>query len=248
MSLGLSRALLRRHHLLARPARTAFRRPASTTAEAAKTAGDVAAAAKEKVAPVAERAQDGIARVASSAGDVAGRVGSATAAALGGIGGRTGRLIGVVQSECAVKKSPVARRCWPLAGLIPPTIYYSRVAMELSKIVFRQRQMSPPYVCESIGQPTLWHDLYSSVEVFQSYLNGYLQFLRNPSSMLSAVSSTSFQAMNPLRVLRSFSYQQLAAAGVILAEVIGFFTVGEIIGKFKIIGYRSSEVKHNEGI
>jgi hypothetical protein len=98
MSLGLSRALLRRHHL-ARPARIAFRRPASTTAEAAKSARDVATAAKEKVAPVAERAQDGIARVASSAGDVAGRVGSATAAAIGGIGGRTGQLIGTVQSE-----------------------------------------------------------------------------------------------------------------------------------------------------
>ena len=91
MSLGLSRALLRRNHLLARPARTAFRRPASTTAEAAK----------DKAVPVAERAQDGIARVASSAGDVAGRVGSATAAALGGIGGRTGRLIVAVQSEFA---------------------------------------------------------------------------------------------------------------------------------------------------
>ena len=54
--------------------------------------------------------------------------------------------------------------------------------------------------------------------------------------------------MNPLRYLRTVSNQQLATAGVILAEVVGFFTVGEIIGKFKIIGYRSSEVKHSEGI
>jgi F-type H+-transporting ATPase subunit g len=66
--------------------------------------------------------------------------------------------------------------------------------------------------------------------------------------MLSAVSSTTFQAMNPLRMLRSVSYKQLATAGVILAEVVGFFTVGEIIGKFKVIGYRSSEVKRSEGI
>jgi F-type H+-transporting ATPase subunit g len=87
--------------------------------------------------------------------------------------------------------------------------------------------------------------VHSSVEVFQSYLNSYLQFLRNPSSILSG---TGFQFVNPLRYLRTISNQQLATAGVILAEVIGFFTVGEIIGKFKIIGYRSSEVKHSEGL
>jgi F-type H+-transporting ATPase subunit g len=88
----------------------------------------------------------------------------------------------------------------------------------------------------------------SSLEVFQSYLNSYLQYLRNPSAMLSAASSAGVQALNPIRYLRSVSTQQLATAGVILAEVIGFFTVGEIIGKFKVIGYRSSEAKHSEGL
>jgi F-type H+-transporting ATPase subunit g len=88
----------------------------------------------------------------------------------------------------------------------------------------------------------------SSVEVFQSYFNSYLQFLRNPSSILSSASSGGLQSINPLRYIRTVSNQQLASAGVILAEVIGFFTVGEIIGKFKVIGYRSSEVKHSEGL
>lgn len=27
-------------------------------------------------------------------------------------------------------------------------------------------------------------------------------------------------------------------AGVVLAQVIGFFTIGEIIGKMKIVGYK----------
>lgn len=31
---------------------------------------------------------------------------------------------------------------------------------------------------------------------------------------------------------------QLAAAGIVTAEVLGFFTVGEMIGKFKVVGYR----------
>jgi F-type H+-transporting ATPase subunit g len=34
------------------------------------------------------------------------------------------------------------------------------------------------------------------------------------------------------------SRAELAAVGVVLAEGIGFFTIGEIIGKMKIVGYR----------
>jgi F-type H+-transporting ATPase subunit g len=29
--------------------------------------------------------------------------------------------------------------------------------------------------------------------------------------------------------------------GVVAAEVIGFFSVGEIIGRFKLVGYRAKE-------
>jgi F-type H+-transporting ATPase subunit g len=105
--------------------------------------------------------------------------------------------------------------------------------------------MSPPYVgkpnCPDIPDMTL----YRSAEVFQSYFNNYLQYLRNPSS---AISSISLQALNPFRVLRGVSYQQLATIGVVFAEILGFFTIGEIIGKFKVIGYRSSEVKPSTGL
>jgi F-type H+-transporting ATPase subunit g len=31
---------------------------------------------------------------------------------------------------------------------------------------------------------------------------------------------------------------QLISAGIISAEVLGFFTIGEMIGKMKIVGYR----------
>lgn len=33
---------------------------------------------------------------------------------------------------------------------------------------------------------------------------------------------------------------EMISAGVVVAEVIGFFTVGEMLGRLKIIGYRSS--------
>jgi F-type H+-transporting ATPase subunit g len=37
---------------------------------------------------------------------------------------------------------------------------------------------------------------------------------------------------------------QMVSAGVIVAEVLGFFTVGEIIGRMKLVGYRG-EVHHD---
>ena len=40
-----------------------------------------------------------------------------------------------------------------------------------------------------------------------------------------------------LQQTRNLNRAQLVAAGVLLAECLGFFTVGEIIGRFKIIGY-----------
>ena len=39
--------------------------------------------------------------------------------------------------------------------------------------------------------------------------------------------------------------KQWAIAGVTAAEVIGFFSVGEIIGRMKIVGYRG-ETGHEE--
>lgn len=43
---------------------------------------------------------------------------------------------------------------------------------------------------------------------------------------------------NFLQQVRSLNAAHLAGGGVILAECLGFFTVGEMIGRFKIVGYR----------
>ena len=37
------------------------------------------------------------------------------------------------------------------AAAIPPTIYYSKVGLELSKLVFQGQKMSPPYVASRAG-------------------------------------------------------------------------------------------------
>jgi hypothetical protein len=38
---------------------------------------------------------------------------------------------------------------------------------------------------------------------------------------------------------------QLATYGVIFAELLGFFTVGEMIGRFKLVGYRGEKEAHH---
>ena len=36
----------------------------------------------------------------------------------------------------------------------------------------------------------------------------------------------------------------MAFVGVVTAEVLGFFTVGEMIGRFKLVGYRGDREHH----
>jgi F-type H+-transporting ATPase subunit g len=46
-----------------------------------------------------------------------------------------------------------------------------------------------------------------------------------------------------LSSVRNVNSQQLAAVGVVAAEVLGFFTIGTMIGRLKIVGYHG-EVHH----
>ncbi|KAL1304555.1 hypothetical protein AAFC00_003532 [Neodothiora populina] len=169
-------------------------RHASTTTEAAS------AKAKETAGSAASSASQGLSKVTSTAGSALSSAGSA----LNSIGGRTGKLIGFVQS------------------LVPPTVYYSKVGLELGKLVFHGQKMSPP-----------------NMATFQQYGQNILNAVKNPSA---AGASNPFQSLSKLR---SMDTQQLATAGVVVAEVVGFFTVGEMLGRFKVIGYRSSATAHH---
>ena len=51
----------------------------------------------------------------------------------------------------------------------------------------------------------------------------------NPESVLSS--------------LRNVNRQQLITAGIIGAELLGFYTVGTMIGRMKLVGYRG-KVEH----
>ncbi|KAF2765461.1 hypothetical protein EJ03DRAFT_354831 [Teratosphaeria nubilosa] len=201
------------------------RRAESTTSKVAESASSTASKAKEGASEYAGKAQQGLSRVTSSAGSAASSAASAASNAVSGIGGRTGQAISFVQS------------------LIPPTIYYARVAGELAKIVAKNRNMQFP-----------------SQQTIQSYMTPLHNAIKNPSAAFSRTSASAQSVaqqgarkgeqavQNPQSImtqLRNFDSQTALSAGVVLAEVLGFFTVGEMIGRFKIVGYRSEHGEHH---
>jgi F-type H+-transporting ATPase subunit g len=76
------------------------------------------------------------------------------------------------------------------------------------------------------------------VSTFQSYFQTLLKGLRNPGPLIS-------QTTNSLQSLRNLDSAKLVTGGVVVAEVLGFFTVGEMIGRMKLVGYRGETDSHH---
>ncbi|KAK6007239.1 hypothetical protein QM012_006247 [Aureobasidium pullulans] len=164
-------------------------RHASTTSEAANAVSKATTQASQGLSKASSSAESGISKAAGAA-----------SSAVNSIGGRTGQVISFVQS------------------MIPPTVYYGKVGLELAKLVARGQKMSPP-----------------NVQTFQTYGQNLMNAVRNPSANTPS---------NPFQAVRNIGSSQLITAGVVTAEILGFFTVGEMIGRMKLIGYRSSS--HDE--
>lgn len=80
----------------------------------------------------------------------------------------------------------------------------------------------------------------SSLTTVQSYFNRAVNAVKNPQTLLRSASSTAASAPSPasaVQQVRNLSRAQVVGGGVLLAEVLGFFTVGEIVGRWKLIGY-----------
>ncbi|KFY07264.1 hypothetical protein V492_07302 [Pseudogymnoascus sp. VKM F-4246] len=170
------------------------RRCESTSAKAAEAAKDTASKATEQAQNFQSKASEGLSRVSASAGPAISGAVKGLGNTLGKIGGRTGKFIAFVERQ------------------IPPTVYYARVGLELSKLVFQSQKMAPP-----------------PLATFQSAFQQVVKNSRNPSAFLPNASANS---------IRNISCAQVASGAVIVAEVLGFFTVGEMIGRMKLIGYR----------
>jgi F-type H+-transporting ATPase subunit g len=91
------------------------------------------------------------------------------------------------------------------------------------------------------------------MQTIQSYLTPLQNAARNPQSVLSrgsqtAASATDTAVNNPqsfLTRLRNLDSATLTQVGIVTAETIGFFSIGEMLGKFKIVGYRSEAPAHH---
>jgi len=71
--------------------------------------------------------------------------------------------------------------------------------------------------------------------------------IRNPAGLLNKGVNTGTQ-YSPEAILsriRNVNRQEMATLGVIRAEVLGFFTIGEMIGRMKVVGY-TGDVEHHK--
>lgn len=67
------------------------------------------------------------------------------------------------------------------------------------------------------------------------------------SAANTAANTAASAASNPqsfLTRLRNLDSATLTTTGVVAAEAIGFFTIGEMIGRFKLIGYHGDAHAH----
>ncbi|EMC98783.1 hypothetical protein BAUCODRAFT_65355 [Baudoinia panamericana UAMH 10762] len=205
------------------------RRAESTTSQvastASSTASSTAAKAKETASQAAGKAQQGLSRVTSSAGNAVSSAATSASEAASASTGRIGQAMNFVQS------------------LYPPTMYYMRVAGELGRLMIQGRNMYPP-----------------TMQTINSYLTPVQNAIRNPSSLMSRTTSTATSAANTaqnaateaasnpqsfLTRLRNFDTTTLQTAGVVTAEVVGFFCLGEMLGRLKIVGYWGAHGEHH---
>ncbi|KAH8167928.1 hypothetical protein CIB48_g306 [Xylaria polymorpha] len=229
MSPSLARPMLRQSGAWSR---MAARRFESTTSKAAETAKEGAAKASSKASSTtseyatkaqeglskatataseyASKAQEGLSKVSSSAGPAIAGAAKGVASSLSKVGGRTARLVAFVEKQ------------------VPTVVYYSKVGAEVAKIVFRSHNMSPP-----------------SLQTFQTYFQNVwknrISLLQSASQAAATAAKTAAKTAQQPGSIRSrvqnLNLAPLVAGGVVAAECLGFFTVGEMIGRFKIIGY-----------
>ncbi|OTB05656.1 hypothetical protein M426DRAFT_127906 [Hypoxylon sp. CI-4A] len=217
MSSTLARPVLRQSRAWSRIAARRFESTASTkTGEAAKEtaskANDSAAKAREAASKAQAAASEYAAKASQGLSRVTSSAGPAIAGAAKGIANSLGKVGG---------------RTGKLVGFVekqvPTFVFYSKVGSELAKIVFRSQKMSPP-----------------SITTVQSYWQNALKSVQNPNALLQTASKFAQQPASLLQQARNVNRTQLATAGVLAAELLGFFTVGEMIGRFKIVGYHGN--------
>ncbi|KZZ86997.1 ATPase, F0 complex, subunit G, mitochondrial [Ascosphaera apis ARSEF 7405] len=126
---------------------------------------------------------------------------------------------------------PAAKAVSAVEKAIPPTVRVSKTAFEVSKIIVKERGFAPP-----------------SLATFKTYYQPVIKSLQAPTATIKCIYDTTFTLStycNAVGKARALSKAQWAGASIVALEVLGFFSVGEMIGRRKIVGYRG-DVAHEE--
>ncbi|RKF56129.1 putative atp synthase subunit g [Golovinomyces cichoracearum] len=171
------------------------------------------------------KAADGLSRAASAAGPAL----KGISKTLGKVGYQTQHIISFVQGEFSLSTSVVKARG------------YIRFSDSLNVGLIRTNSycnLLLPRWFRNFEACFSWTE-----DVTTSYFQRIFDKIRNPETLLNSISAKNPQEV--LRQARNLSNTELAAGAVLFAELLGFFTVGEIIGRFKLIGYRGETAHHH---
>lgn len=84
-----------------------------------------------------------------------------------------------------------------------------------------------------------------STKVWEHYYQQALHLAKNRQLLQQEVTKVVGDSASLSSKIRNLSPAQIAGGAVFGAEVIGFFTVGEIIGRMKLVGYRGPTESHH---
>ena len=99
-------------------------------------------------------------------------------------------------------------------NLADKSVYYSKVALELSKAVYTKEGLAPPTIAEF-------------TKVFECAQNQAKLVAKDPKAFLDVIAKNA-QGFNKDEIIRYFCY---------FIQVVGFFSLGEIIGRRNVVGY-----------
>ncbi|GMM44255.1 F1F0 ATP synthase subunit G [Pichia kluyveri] len=123
-----------------------------------------------------------------------------------------------LRTASALRNTTARRSASSLAATVQSlsekSIYYGKVAVELSKAVYVKEGLQPPTVAEF-------------TKVYECAVAESKKFAKDPNALLALVAKNA-QGFSKDEILRYICY---------FIQVVGFFSLGEIIGRRNVVGY-----------
>ncbi|KAH7320185.1 mitochondrial ATP synthase g subunit-domain-containing protein [Stachybotrys elegans] len=195
---------------------TAAETASKASATAAETASKASAAAKETAAKASAAAKETAAKASAAAKQTA----TKAQEGLSRVASAAGPALAGAARAAGRVGGPVGKAAGFVERQSPLLVYYGKVGLELAKLVAQGQKMSIP---STATFQSFYQNLWTSVQ--------NRTILKSPQSLIQQA--------------RNISTAQVATFGVLAAECLGFFTVGEMIGRFKLVGYHGEVASHH---